>query len=94
MGRTSVYRSEIKTSEVKPMYPTETEWRLHQAHHKELLRIAEQARLLRRGVLGEPALRGLARALAGWTPGRDPLPKRLSPPAERVAAECCPQVAG
>ncbi len=32
------------------MFPTHTDWQVHQAHYKELLRIAEQERLARAAI--------------------------------------------
>ena len=54
------------------MFPTDADWLLHQAHHKELLRIAEQERLARAAHRAQPECQSLRCKVVGWITSRLP----------------------
>lgn len=54
------------------MFPTDTAWLVHQAHHRELLRIAEQQRLARAALRTQPESQSLRCKAAAWISMRLP----------------------
>jgi hypothetical protein len=56
------------------MFPTDTDWQVHLAHHKELLRIAEQEWLARATLRTQPERQSLWCKAIGWIVAR--LPRR------------------
>jgi hypothetical protein len=52
------------------MFLTNTDWLAHQAHHKELLRIAEQERLARAALRAQPERQSLRCEVIDWIGAR------------------------
>jgi hypothetical protein len=71
------------------MFPRETDWLAQQAHHQELLLVAERARLARQVTAGpnppERFWRRLAQRIAAWLRATAPRPVCCRPQTQA----CC-----